>query len=156
MSAATASAVEEIIQQVWDSFLGDGLSITGTVPNPGPPAVQTSGHVQASVSVVGAWNGFVTITADLDAARNIAGAMFAMAAEDVQDAEISDAVGELVNIVGGNLKAIVTEPSQISLPQVVVDARSVVTPAAREDSRTTLEWNGAKISVSVWEAEQKA
>ena len=43
---------------------------------------------------------------------------FAMSEEELSEAEIRDAVGEIVNMVGGNLKGIVEGDSALSLPCV--------------------------------------
>jgi chemotaxis protein CheX len=44
--------------------------------------------------------------------------MFAMSEDELTEAEIRDAVGEIVNMVGGNLKGIVEGDSSLSLPCV--------------------------------------
>jgi chemotaxis protein CheX len=44
--------------------------------------------------------------------------MFAMSEDELSEEEIRDAVGEIVNMVGGNLKGIVEGESSLSLPCV--------------------------------------
>jgi CheY-specific phosphatase CheX len=45
--------------------------------------------------------------------------MFSMPLDEIHDEEVSDALGELINIVAGNLRAFLPQPCQLSLPAVV-------------------------------------
>lgn len=72
----------------------------------------------AWVDISGAWRGRVTVVLSAPLARKVAAALFGMALEDVTETEVSDAVGEVVNILGGNLKALLPGPSSLSLPTV--------------------------------------
>ena len=44
--------------------------------------------------------------------------MFGSAPDVVTDAEVVDALGELTNMIGGNVKSLLPAPSQLSLPMV--------------------------------------
>jgi chemotaxis protein CheX len=65
---------------------------------------------------------------------------------------MTDAVGELANIIAGNIKSMLPEPSTLSLPQVVVDAQAIVLPSAVLRVSTALRWDEHAIVVSLWEA----
>ncbi len=54
----------------------------------------------------------------------IASNMFDMSEDELTEAEIRDALGEIVNMVGGNLKGIVEGESSLSLPCVCISAGS--------------------------------
>jgi chemotaxis protein CheX len=71
------------------------------------------------VHISGAWEGEVTVQCPTALARQLAAQMFAMAPEDLSQEEIRDALGEITNVCGGNLKAILPGPSQLSLPSIV-------------------------------------
>ena len=68
--------------------------------------------------------------------------------ESVSDADFADAVGELANVVGGNIKSLVTNPGSLTLP--------VVTHEAPDHSggfcllETYFGWKGAPLGVSLW------
>ncbi len=79
--------------------------------------------------------------------------MFAMEPDEVSDAEIGDALGEMANIVGGNVKALMPEPSVLSLPQVALEARSLYMPGAHKKVSVDLRWEGAPVHISVWEGQ---
>ncbi|HVD28484.1 MAG TPA: chemotaxis protein CheX [Mycobacteriales bacterium] len=55
-------------------------------------------------------------------ARTAASAMFDRPAEALTDDEVADALGELTNMIGGNLKSLLPGPSRLSMPAVTVGA----------------------------------
>lgn len=107
---------EEICQvttTVWESVLGVTLVRAGEVPASPPRAVH------GCVQFAGAWEGAVTIECSADFARRAAATMFGVAAEAATVADTQDAIGELANMTGGNVKALLPEPCRLSLPTVV-------------------------------------
>ena len=77
--------------------------------------------------------------------------MFEMSVDDLDDLEVADALGELVNIIGGNLKCLLPEPSQLSLPTVSLGAAHVVTvPGAGLLKHVELECDGERLHIAVW------
>jgi hypothetical protein len=73
-----------------------------------------STHLVASVQLSGAWRGSVTITCPPSLAAQIATTMLDTAQPSHED--LQDCLGELANILGGNLKPFFPSPSQLSLP----------------------------------------
>ncbi|HEY1101413.1 MAG TPA: chemotaxis protein CheX [Myxococcota bacterium] len=74
------------------------------------------------VMIDGDWNGAIILTCPRAFARDAAARMFATAVAEVSDHDTRDALGELVNIVGGNYKAILPASGgthRLSLPVVV-------------------------------------
>lgn len=142
----TLDAVLSVSTDVWSCFLGAGEELQQAWEPPGP---RGPGYV-ASVAVSGEWNGHVILELDEDAARRAARAMVGV--EEVSAADVTDAVGELVNMIGGNLKGLVPTPSRLGLPLVV---RGSGEPAPGRDVLFTctadLDWAGSPVRVSVWE-----
>lgn len=143
----TAQDLTSIAELVWASYVDGEI-----VPD---PAGSDQGYpaVIAHVSIAGPWNGAVLIGCDPAASRGIAAAMFAMEPEEVSDEEVGDAFGEMANIIGGNVKALMPEPSVLSLPSVALDTRGLQLPGAVMKSRADLLWNGAPVHISVWEGQ---
>lgn len=100
-----------ILDGIWLSYL-DGPA--DPLPHPEP----VDGPVTATVAIHGAWAGDVTITLGHALAVGVAAHLLAVNLADVTEEDIDDAAGELVNILGGNLKAVLPEPSVLSLPTV--------------------------------------
>jgi chemotaxis protein CheX len=74
--------------------------------------------VTGCVQVAGAWSGAVTLDLAADLARLAAAAMFSADPRDLSPGDVDDAVGELANMTGGNVKNLVRGASQLSLPAV--------------------------------------
>jgi chemotaxis protein CheX len=79
-------------------------------------------------------------------AHAIAASMFDLMAEDLADADLVDAVGELANIVGGSVKSCIDGHARLSLP--------AVEKARAEDCHGSLlmsvsSWQGHPLRVSV-------
>lgn len=71
------------------------------------------------VQVTGAWEGAVLVFCAEELAGAFAAAMFGTPAQEVTDDEVRDALGELANMVAGNVKAQLPSQTQLSLPTVV-------------------------------------
>ena len=77
-----------------------------------------SDALSAVIRVSGSWDSLVQVLTPRKTAVAIASTMFAMSEEELSEAEIRDAVGEIASIVGGNLKGFVEGDSALSLPCV--------------------------------------
>ncbi len=142
----TLEAVLAVTTDVWACFLGAAEEL---FPAFEPRAAGGRGYV-SSVTVSGVWNGHVILELTEDAALRAARAM--VGADEPAAAEVTDAVGELVNMIGGNLKGLVPAPSRLGLPLVVKG--EVETAPGRDvlfSCTTDLDWAGEPVRVSVWE-----
>jgi chemotaxis protein CheX len=90
------------------------------------------GRIQFS----GNWMGSLTASCSEALARRIAATMF-MQGEDVSESDLRDAFGEVVNMLGGNLKALLPPPCQLSLPTVTFEADSTHPHTTAEIVSTT-------------------
>lgn len=71
------------------------------------------------VEIYGAWSGTVVLRCDEGFAHTCAAIM--LGDDACGDDATRDALGELTNMVAGNLKALLPTPSRISLPNVIGD-----------------------------------
>jgi chemotaxis protein CheX len=119
----------EITERVWASLVDVPL-----LPRqPGQPALAPGARTfTGCVQITGAWEGAVTVHCSEGLAKLLTAAMFMVDPEDTSAEEVADALGELANMVGGNVKALLPEPCRISLPAVAdgMDYRLSV-PGAR-------------------------
>ena len=139
--------VHAIVEQVWSSFLGD--------EEPLLPAYDVDAAFPAedawssAVSIHGGWTGTVTIELSKVLAFSLTRVMMAMEeSEPLDDGEVADAVGELVNMIGGNIKSLMPGPSALTLP-VVAAGRAAHSNDLREVSRFDARWTGQPVRVSV-------
>src|SRR3954469_21440638 len=89
----------DITRVVWRTTLGlDVLSLREFSAKVHGP------HYRATVELRGAWNGDLSLSCPADLARRAAGVLFDKAPGQIEEAEARDALGELANMTGGNLK----------------------------------------------------
>lgn len=104
--------VAQIVTEVWRSMLGLDLELLATHPR------FEGSAVAGSVSVSGSVDAQISLEMSSPAASQFAAAMFGMSGDEVSDDDVADAVGELTNMVGGNIKSLIAESSTLSLPVV--------------------------------------
>jgi len=84
--------------------------------------VRPASNVVATVAFAGHRRGLVAFHSSLGTARNIAGAMLGMPAEEI-NGEMPDAIGEIANMIAGSFrtKLAATEPAcAIAVPTVTI------------------------------------
>lgn len=108
----TIDDIRSVTQQVWESVLGRDAA--AGAPDPDGSRLQ----VEACVHITGGWEGTVSVATSDALARGLTEEMFGMSSGEASDAEILDANGEMANMIGGNIKALMPGPSQLSLPTV--------------------------------------
>jgi len=104
--------ISQVTELVWESVLGVSLTRRAD-PFPALEPV-----ISASVQISGAWEGAITIECSADFARTAAGTMFGVPPSAASPADTWDAIGELANMTGGNVKSLLPEPCRLSLPRV--------------------------------------
>jgi chemotaxis protein CheX len=142
----------EMVDQVWVSYL-DPEGINPLIPT-GDEKQLTEVH--ATVSITGSWHGHLVYACSTAAAKKAAAAFLAMEVDEVGQEDISDVLGELANIVGGNVKAMLPNGCFLSLPTVVMasDTASYY-PTAERISGLYGVWDGESISISMWQQSVK-
>lgn len=125
----------EIVNEVWAAYLQQSEA----QPTDTEPAYDQR-PITGAISITGAWEGHVRVLVPPAAAADITGLMLAMPPDEVTDQDISDAIGELINIVGGNVKNRSPQPTKIGLP--VVATGRMLFPATRETHRLAVGWHG--------------
>jgi chemotaxis protein CheX len=102
------------------------------------------------VSITGGWNGHVVFGCSAPASRTAAAVLLAMGEDELAEADVADAVGELANMIGGNIKSLLPSPSALTLPLVTLGGSALHHPSSTEAVRLDLTWQGEPIRVSVW------
>lgn len=101
----------QILEGVFQTVLGSTPRAATSVGVPSHP-------LTASISFEGAFRGELKLTCSRSLATAVAASMFKRASDDTGAEDLRDALAELVNIVGGNLKAVLPSPCRLSLPAV--------------------------------------
>jgi len=135
--------IQQLVESIWTLVLG-----WEATPDGEPTFARHENFLTGCISITGAWEGTVILDCATELARHAAGQIFAT--DSLAREETCDALGELTNMLGGNLKALLPEPCQLGLPSVtsgdavhVVDARPVL--------RAAFRCRGQRLRVSVLE-----
>ncbi len=139
-SAPDQALVHAAIEQVWGSMLFEAAD-----PWPSDVAAEFETGLQAHIEIRGGWNGRLVLTCDSDVAAQIAGALLGMGPDEVVDElDVHDAVGEVLNVVGGSVKGAIEGAMTLGLPGV----RASASPPASEES-LVVSWRGAPVYVQI-------
>jgi chemotaxis protein CheX len=135
------ATVEAIAQEAWIALVGEDELLV-PVPMDLPADV-----VSSWVDIVGPWTGTVVLTTGRETAEELCRALLGPATPPVlEDEDVADAIGEIANVVGGNVKAALPGPSALGLPEVGT-APAVRNPA--DSLRVDVLWRGEPVVISV-------
>ncbi len=136
-----AETVQSIADEVWPSLVGDGEAV---VPVPVPPPAEV---LSAWVDIVGPWTGSVVLSCAPATAEALTESVLMTRPPTVVDAEdVADALGELANVLGGNIKSVLPGESKLGLPRV-----GSAPPRGRLDDVRSLvgQWRGNFLTITV-------
>ena len=103
---------QQIVVDVFSSMLR--LDVMA-VPDPGPSSVPI---MTATVHLAGSWKGAVRIECTPEQTFEYTHRLLGIVPTDVNE-YVCDAFGELANMIGGNLKAVLPPSVQLSMPSVI-------------------------------------
>lgn len=142
--------IYQIASTIWETAIGlqiepesqDALASIGNRPR----------STAACIQITGAWNGAILLDCPVEVARLAASIMFSAEPAKVTVADLQDAVAELVNMIGGNFKALLPEKCFLSLPAVVEGGDySTRIPGSKLLGRACLCCQGHPVSITVLE-----
>ncbi|MGQ7295884.1 chemotaxis protein CheX [Quadrisphaera sp. KR29] len=131
--------VRAVVDEIFASFVGEDevlLPLEGELPE------QT---VSAWVGIEGPWRGRVVLTCAPATAEELTRALLrGQVGEQLEPEDVEDGFGELANVVGGGLKALLPDVSSLTLPRVGAQA-----PAGAEEHRVASLWRGEPFDVVI-------
>ncbi|PIQ98181.1 MAG: hypothetical protein COV67_00190 [Nitrospinae bacterium CG11_big_fil_rev_8_21_14_0_20_56_8] len=142
---------DEICQytvDIWKQILG--LEVHRTQEEFLPDG--SEGTLSGCVQIMGSWDGTVMLTCPLPLARKAAAIMFGTNEETASKDEIQDALGELANMTGGNIKSLLHTPEQecyLSLPAVAVANQHLRVPGSEQVTQITFQHQNHRFVVSL-------
>lgn len=89
--------------------------------------IQDEGHITASIGFAGQWDGFVSVQCGESLAYILAAQMLYTDADSLDEAEMRDALGEIVNMVGGKFKASFSDTFNQGVEAFKMSVPSVIT-----------------------------
>ena len=132
---------EEVFAAMIDGEPGYLRPWEGDVPVPADP-------LAAWVDVHGELAGRAAVATDVPTAHELTRALLGMGADEpVGPEDLVDAFGEVANVVGGNIKALLPSQGTLGLPQVA--AALPAAPAGSLTHELRLDWRGRPLVVVV-------
>lgn len=119
----TFTDIQDLTHEIWSTMAGTEL----TPASDEVPIDKRNGYVVASVQIVGAMQHVVRLDLETSLVKHAAAALLALPVEDLSADDIRDAAGELANMTGGSIKALLPSPSSLTLPSVVFGTDYVFT-----------------------------
>jgi chemotaxis protein CheX len=109
----SAEIVTEIVESIFVTMMDLQVSASET------PWLPAGDRMTSSVYLEGDWNGAISLECNREQACRFAGRLLAMDPPDTVDDDVRDALGELANMIGGNLKSSMTMQTRLSMPSVI-------------------------------------
>jgi chemotaxis protein CheX len=110
-----ANELVGIVERLWQTTLKLPLR---HLPDAGVLFTEGTETLTASIRFGGSFPALLSMTCSASLAQCIAAAMFQVRADRATSRDVHDALGEVINILGGNLKAVLSPSCQLSLPAV--------------------------------------
>lgn len=128
------STLSETVSFVWQTFVGTDIV-------DGPPAELDNAH-SAAISIGGDWTATIIVAMSDELVRRYTCALLEMSDDDLTHDDLThddvrDALGELVNVVGGNIKGLLDDDGKSTLSLPVVSRPS---PEVAGSHLTTTSW----------------
>jgi CheY-specific phosphatase CheX len=139
--------IYQITATIWETAIGLRIEpgSSGSIGN-------RPRSTAACIQITGAWNGAILLDCPAEVGRLAASIMFSSDPANVTIADLQDAVAELVNMIGGNFKALLPETCFLSLPAVVEGGDySARVPGSTLLGRVTFTCEGHAMSITVLE-----
>ena len=139
--------VRSVVLTVWSTQLG--LEIRNVEEAFGAGKVET---LTAVIHVSGDFHGGIRVECGRGLIRRAASIMFSMPAEDLTLDDERDVIGELTNVIAGNVKALLPGTNSISLP-TIVDGRDyrVTNVDVKTSDEAHFALDGEPMAVTVFE-----
>jgi len=128
-------SIFQIIEEVWTSFVGIKLERRSE-----QELSSLKGYfLLASIEIDGAWKGEVVLFCSEPLAHRITAHLFEMEPAEVSMEDVSETLGEINNIISGNLKRLLPEPCYLSVPSVGYKKNAL------ENIKTIANYNATKV-----------
>ncbi len=137
--------ITQYTELIWKNVLGMEVAKSEKVYQPD----HLDNALASCVHISGEWSGTVTLHCPSTLARKAAAIMFSVSEAEAELQDIQDALGELANMTGGNLKAMFPEPCYLSLPTVAVTNFNLRVPGSELVCLISFTCENKPFSISV-------
>jgi len=107
--------LKQITEETWKIVLGEELEHRSDAVLP----AQMDQPIAACAQIVGDWQLGVLLYCPMTLARHAAEVMFGVAKNSASMEDVQDVLCELINIIAGNIKGVLSGSNRLSLPHLV-------------------------------------
>ncbi len=107
--------LRQITEDTWKIVLGEELQLWPTAIS----AAEIPDAIATCAQITGDWELAVVLYSSLKLARHAATTMFATEGSQIKSDDVYDAMCELINIIAGNVKGILSGTTHLALPNLV-------------------------------------
>jgi len=143
------SITQDLLGQVVDEVLETFVGVVVDEPRSEGAVLPVTAFVQ----ITGGWTATVLVSCSDELATTVTAAMLALPVDELAQADISDAVGEVANMIGGSVKSLMLEPADLSLPTVIFGASGASVPGTELLHRVERTCAGEPLQVTVLAAD---
>ncbi len=143
MAFECEAEISQFVTDIWSTFLSMKVSPTDKPFKPKGKDNTLAGCVQ----ITGEWQGAVTLYAPKEIGKRVAATMYGLDEKEVDNQQVQDVIGEITNILAGNIKSLLPAPCSISLPCVAITDYNLHHPGSETVSAVNFDCEGLSILV---------
>ncbi len=143
------SEIEQYNKLVWATLLGFDIQ-----PEPGSFNLPSGEIVTGSVQVTGKWNGVISLYLSSPLVARVTEKMFSLDSGQSTPDTKKDAIGEMINMIGGNIKSMLPQPSSLSTPVFAMEGQSQQFPFTKKVTQCKFVCDGDPFVLSLHEQVQ--
>jgi chemotaxis protein CheX len=148
VEGVSTQTVHDLVAAIWSAMLSLDLALSATPAIPAQGEPDGAESVVGTISITGGWDGWVELSGSTTLATVASAAMLMTEPGDLEPGDIWDGWAELTNMVGGSVKALLPEPSALSLPTVTTHG-SVLRPGGPSGLLAAFDSAGERFTVRV-------
>ncbi len=139
--------ITEYAKMIWSSVLGIEIK-----PSNKPIELKDTQQPKVQIKINGKWNGTIILNFAPHLLKIAASKMFSVDAEETTNEEKNETLAELANMIGGNIKGLVPEPSSLSLPEVISSKIDQGSLPPKTLTQVCFESSGSEFGISILES----
>lgn len=139
--------IRNVVRTVWSTQLGFDVQPVETTDFD-----QGGETLTAAIHISGAFHGGIRVECSRTLVRRAASQMFSLPEDNLTPEDERDVIGELTNVVAGNIKALIHGDNSLSLPTIVEGTDyQVSAPDVKSSAEAAFVLDGESMVVTVFE-----
>jgi chemotaxis protein CheX len=122
---------------------------------PGQYEASPTDTFTGSVQITGEWNGSLLLSLPSSLVNTLTETLFSLEPGKASTEDRKDAVGELINMIGGNIKALLPQPCTLSVPLLGVEGQDQLFPSTDLVTHCQFAYKEKSFAISLYEQVEK-